>query len=209
MKNINVFKHNSIKIINNNLNIYIDPFQIDNQTNDADIIFITHSHYDHFSIEDIVKIKNSNTKIVSTKDTYNELIKYFDKNNILIVEPNNNYNVRGLKFNTVRAYNVNKEFHSIDKNWVGYIITIDNLNYYVMGDTDINNDVLNIKCDVLFVPIGGTYTMDYKDAANYTNIVNPKVVIPTHYGLIVGDKDLGVKFKSLLNNNISCEIYIK
>lgn len=209
MKNINVFKHNSIKIINNNLIIYIDPFQIDNQTNDADIIFITHSHYDHFSIEDIVKIKNSNTKIVSTKDTYNELIKYFDKNDILIVEPNNNYNVFGLKFNTVRAYNVNKEFHSIDKNWVGYIITIDNLNYYVMGDTDINNDVLNIKCDVLFVPIGGTYTMDYKDAANYTNIVNPKVVIPTHYGLIVGDKDLGVKFKMLLNNNISCEIYIK
>lgn len=209
MKNINVFKHNSIKIINNNLNIYIDPFQIDNQTNDADIIFITHSHYDHFSIEDIVKIKNSNTKIVSTKDTYNELIKYFDKNNILIVEPNNNYNVCGLKFNTVRAYNVNKEFHSIDKNWVGYIITIDNLNYYIMGDTDINNDVLSIKCDVLFVPIGGTYTMDYKDAANYTNIINPKVVIPTHYGLIVGDKNLGVKFKTLLNNIISCEIYIK
>lgn len=209
MKIINVFKHNSIKIINNNLNIYIDPFQIDNQTNDADIIFITHSHYDHFSIEDIVKIKNSNTKIVSTKDTYNELIKYFDKNNILIVEPNNNYNVCDLKFNTVRAYNVNKDFHSIDKNWVGYIITIDNLNYYIMGDTDINNDVLNIKCDVLFVPIGGTYTMDYKDAANYTNIINPKVVIPTHYGLIVGDKNLGVKFKTLLNNNISCEIYIK
>lgn len=209
MKIINVFKHNSIKIINNNLNIYIDPFQIDNQTNDADIIFITHSHYDHFSIEDIVKIKNSNTKIVSTKDTYNELIKYFDKNNILIVEPNNNYNVCDLKFNTVRAYNVNKDFHSIDKNWVGYIITIDNLNYYIMGDTDINNDVLNIKCDILFVPIGGTYTMDYKDAANYTNIINPKVVIPTHYGLIVGDKNLGVKFKTLLNNNISCEIYIK
>lgn len=208
MKNINLFKHNSIKITGD-FNIYIDPFEIDNETKDADIIFITHSHYDHFSIKDILKIKNENTIIVSTKDTYQELIKYFDSNKIIIVIPNNSYEVLGIKFDTVRAYNVNKSFHPIDNDWVGYIINIDNTKYYIMGDTDINDDVLKVKCDVLFIPIGGTYTMNYKEAASYTNTINPKIVIPTHYGLIVGDTKLGQEFKSLINNNISCEIYIK
>ena len=208
MKNINLFKHNSIKITGD-FNIYIDPFEIDNETKDADIIFITHSHYDHFSIKDILKIKNGNTIIVSTKDTYQELIKYFDSNKIIIVIPNNSYEVLGIKFDTVRAYNVNKSFHPIDNDWVGYIINIDNTKYYIMGDTDINDDVLKVKCDVLFIPIGGTYTMNYKEAASYTNTINPKIVIPTHYGLIVGDSKLGQEFKSLINNNISCEIYIK
>lgn len=190
MKNINLFKHNSIKITGD-FNIYIDPFEIDNETKDADIIFITHSHYDHFSIKDILKIKNENTIIVSTKDTYQELIKYFDSNKIIIVIPNNSYEVLGIKFDTVRAYNVNKSFHPIDNDWVGYIINIDNTKYYIMGDTDINDDVLKVKCDVLFIPIGGTYTMNYKEAASYTNTINPKIVIPTHYGLIVGDSKLG------------------
>lgn len=208
MKNINLFKHNSIKITED-FNIYIDPFEIDNETKDADIIFITHSHYDHFSINDILKIKNKNTIIVSTKDTYQELIKYFDSNKIIIASPNNSYDVLGIKFDTVRAYNVNKSFHPIDNDWVGYIINIDNTKYYIMGDTDINDDVLKVKCDVLFIPIGGTYTMDYKEAASYTNTINPKTVIPTHYGLIVGDTNLGQEFKSLINSNISCEIYIK
>ena len=208
MKNINLFKHNSIKITGD-FNIYIDPFKIDNETKDADIIFITHSHYDHFSIKDIVKIKNENTIIVSTKDTYDELIKYFDSNKIIIASPNNSFEVLGIKFYTVRAYNVNKSFHPIDNDWVGYIINIDNTKYYIMGDTDINDDVLKVKCDVLFIPIGGTYTMNYKEAASYTNTINPKIVIPTHYGLIVGDSKLGQEFKSLINNNISCEIYIK
>lgn len=208
MKNINLLKHNSIKITGNS-NISIDPFQIDNETKDADIIFITHSHYDHFSIKDILKIKNENTIIVSTRDTYQELIKYFDSNKIIIVSPNNSYEVLDIKFDTVRAYNVNKNFHPIDNDWVGYNINIDNTKYYIMGDTDINDDVLKVKCDVLFIPIGGTYTMDYKEAASYTNTINPKTVIPTHYGLIVGDATLGQEFKSLINSNISCEIYIK
>lgn len=78
-----------------------------------------------------------------------------------------------------------------------------------MGDTDINEDISNIECDVLFVPIGGTYTMNYKEAADYTNKINPSVVIPTHYGLIVGDVTLGEKFKELINFNIECELYIK
>ena len=209
MENVNLFKHNSIKIINNNLNIYIDPFRIDVVSNDADIIFITHSHYDHFSIDDIMNIKKDTTKIVSTKDTYKEIKNYFKDEDIIIVEPNKSYNILGINFSTVRAYNVNKEYHPIENDWVGYILNIDEKKYYIMGDTDVNEDNSTIECDVLFIPIGGKFTMDYKEAADYTNSINPSVVIPTHYGLIVGDVDLGEKFKELINFNIECELYIK
>lgn len=209
MENVNLFKHNSVKIINNNLNIYIDPFRIDVVSNDADIIFITHSHYDHFSIDDIMNIKKDTTKIVSTKDTYKEIKNYFKDEDIIIVEPNKSYNILGINFSTVRAYNVNKEYHPIENDWVGYILNIDEKKYYIMGDTDVNEDNSNIECDVLFIPIGGKFTMDYKEAADYTNSINPSVVIPTHYGLIVGDVDLGEKFKELINFNIECELYIK
>ena len=209
MENVNLFKHNSIKIINNNLNIYIDPFRIDVVSNDADIIFITHSHYDHFSIDDIMNIKKDTTKIVSTKDTYKEIKNYFKDEDIIIVEPNKSYNILGINFSTVRAYNVNKEYHPIENDWVGYILNIDEKKYYIMGDTDVNEDNSNIECDVLFIPIGGKFTMDYKEAADYTNSINPSVVIPTHYGLVVGDVDLGEKFKELINFNIECELYIK
>ena len=209
MENVNLFKHNSIKIINNNLNIYIDPFRIDVVSNDADIIFITHSHYDHFSIDDIMNIKKDTTKIVSTKDTYKEIKNYFKDEDIIIVEPNKSYNILGINFSTVRAYNVNKEYHPIENDWVGYILNIGEKKYYIMGDTDVNEDNSNIECDVLFIPIGGKFTMDYKEAADYTNSINPSVVIPTHYGLIVGDVDLGEKFKELINFNIECELYIK
>ena len=209
MENVNLFKHNSIKIINNNLNIYIDPFRIDVVSNDADIIFITHSHYDHFSIDDIMNIKKDTTKIVSTKDTYKEIKNYFKDEDIIIVEPIKSYNILGINFSTVRAYNVNKEYHPIENDWVGYILNIDEKKYYIMGDTDVNEDNSNIECDVLFIPIGGKFTMDYKEAADYTNSINPSVVIPTHYGLIVGDVDLGEKFKELINFNIECELYIK
>ena len=209
MENVNLFKHNSIKIINNNLNIYIDPFRIDVVSNDADIIFITHSHYDHFSIDDIMNIKKDTTKIVSTKDTYKEIKNYFKDEDIIIVEPNKSYNILGINFSTVRAYNINKEYHPIENDWVGYILNIDEKKYYIMGDTDVNEDNSNIECDVLFIPIGGKFTMDYKEAADYTNSINPSIVIPTHYGLIVGDVDLGEKFKELINFNIECELYIK
>lgn len=208
MKNINVFKHNSIKILYNNLNIYIDPFKIDIISNDADIIFITHSHYDHFSIEDILKIKKDNTKIVSTIDTYDELKRYFKDEDILLVLPNNNYDILDISFSTTYSYNINKEFHPKSKNFVGYILNLDK-KYYIMGDTDINEDISNIECDILFIPIGGTYTMDYIEASNYTNKIKPSIVIPTHYGLIVGDKSLGNKFSELIDSNIECIVYIK
>ena len=202
--NIEINCHSSIKMECEKI-IYIDPFKIEKETNDADIIFITHNHYDHYSEEDIDKVINTNTIIVAPKTTE---IGY-KSNEIVQVEPSEKYEVLGIKFETIPAYNINKQFHPKENNWVGYILEIDGERYYIPGDTDITLENKQVKCDVAFIPIGGTYTTDYKEAAELTNKIRPKVVIPIHYGSIVGSKQDAVKFKKLLDEEIKCEVLIK
>lgn len=209
LKDIEVLCHNSIKI-NKEKIIYIDPFKIQKEYKDADIIMITHSHYDHFSEEDINKVKKENTKICITKDLEERTLKLgINKENILIIEPNMKYNIEGIKFETIPAYNISKQFHPKENNWVGYIIEINNIKYYIAGDTDITKENKNVKCDVAFVPVGGTYTMDSKEAADLVNIIKPKVAVPVHYGSIVGTKEDAENFAKMINKDISCEILIK
>lgn len=196
--------HSSIKITKGII-IYIDPFRINEEKHDADLILITHDHYDHYSPEDIKKIIKKDTIIVAPK-TINELN---NKENITFVEPNQTYNINGYKIDTIPAYNISKHFHPKENNWIGYIIEIDGLKYYVAGDTDITPENRQIKCDVALIPIGGTYTMDYKEASELINIIKPKIAIPTHYGSIVGDITDGEKFKKLIDNTIDVQILIK
>ena len=207
LNNIEVLIHSSIKF-SKDIIIYFDPYKINKDYHDADIIFITHSHYDHYSPLDIKKVIKDNTIIVCPKDVKEELLKLNIKN-IIEVVPNKDYEVLNIKFKTIPAYNINKNFHPKENNWVGYLINYNNVKYYIAGDTDITEENKNIICDVAFVPIGGTFTMDYKEAANLINEIQPKIAVPTHYGLIVGNKDDGIKFSKLLNNSIECKIYIK
>ena len=204
LKGIEINCHSSIKI-SKGKTIYVDPFKIEKDTNDADIVLVTHDHYDHFSPEDIEKIINNETIIVAPK-TVKALSKM---RNTVLVEPNNVYEVKGIKIETIPAYNVNKQFHPKDNQWVGYIIEIENIRYYIAGDTDVTSENKQVNCDVAFIPVGGTYTMNYTEAAELVNAIKPKIVVPTHYGDIVGEKDDGEKFKKLLNGNIQCEILIK
>ena len=207
LDNIEVLIHSSIKF-SKDIIIYFDPYKINKDYHDADIIFITHSHYDHYSPLDIKKVIKDNTIIVCPEDVKEELLK-LNINNIIEVVPNKDYEVLNIKFKTIPAYNINKNFHPKENNWIGYLINYNNVKYYIAGDTDITEENKNIICDVAFVPIGGTFTMDYKEAASLINEIQPKIAVPTHYGLIVGNKDDGIKFSKLLNNSIECKIYIK
>ena len=206
LEDIKVLSHSSIKIDKGQV-IYFDSYKINENYNDADVIFITHSHYDHFSEEDILKVKKEKTKIVIPKDLYDKTIELgFEKENILLAEPNEEYEVNNIKFKTIPAYNVDKNFHPKANNWVGYIITLDNVVYYIAGDTDITEENKKVKCDVAFVPIGGTYTMTAEEAAKLVNEIKPKIAVPIHYGLIVGTKEDEEVFKSLVNENINVEV---
>ena len=205
---IEVLCHSSIKI-NKEKVIYIDPFKIDKNYNDADMIFVTHDHYDHYSEADIDKIKKEDTIIIAPEELLTKLLrKGFRKDSIITVEPNKKYMIQGMKFETIPAYNTNKQFHPKENGWVGYIIEIKGVRYYIAGDTDITEENRRVKCDVAFVPVGGTYTMDFKEAATLVNEIKPKMAIPIHYGDIVGTKQDAIDFSKLLHPEIKCEILI-
>ena len=206
---IEVLCHSSIRIETEKNIIYIDPFKIEEENKDADIIAITHSHYDHFSEEDILKVKNENTKILITTDLFEKTIKLgFKKEDIIMVMPNNSYNALELIVNTIPAYNINKKFHPKENNWVGYVFKINNCKIYIAGDTDITEENKKVECDIALIPVGGTYTTTYEEAAELTNIIKPKIAIPTHYGDIVGNKEDGNKFKDKVHEGIKVDIQI-
>ena len=206
---IKVLCHSSIKIESEGKIIYFDPFRIKEDKNDADIIAITHSHYDHFSEEDINKVKNEKTKILVTSDLLDRTLELgFKKENITIVLPNNLYTVLGIEISTIPAYNTNKKFHPKDNNWVGYLLRLENQVIYISGDTDITEENKKVKCDIALVPIGGTYTMTYDEAAELINIIRPKLVIPTHYAEIVGEKEEAKKFQRLISSSINVIVQI-
>ena len=210
LKGIECLGHSTIKINKSNKIIYIDPYNIKNGLNDADYIFITHNHYDHFSEVDIKKVKNNETIIIITEDLYTNTLKLgFNGMNIITVKPNENYQVDGIKFSTISAYNTNKTFHPKENEWVGYIIELENSKYYIAGDTDITDENKKVKCDVAFVPVGGTYTMDFKEAAHLINEIKPKIAVPIHYGSIVGTIQDATDFVKLLHPNIKGIILIK
>ena len=209
LENINVLCHSAIRLEIDNKIIYIDPYSLTSNANDADLIFITHDHYDHFSIEDIKKVEKSNTIFIIPESMLENAIKSgIKENRIIKIKPKQNYKYENLKIETIPAYNVNKKFHPKENNWVGYLIEYNNVVYYIAGDTDITNENKKVKCDIAFVPIGGTYTMNYKEAAKLINEIKPKFVVPIHYGKIVGTKQDALNFEKLLNEDIKCKIMI-
>lgn len=208
LEGIQVLCHSSIRI-KKDMTIYFDPFQINHDYNDADILLITHDHYDHYSEEDIDRVVKKDTIVVAPMDLKEKLLNHgFQIEQIVLVEPNQTYQVKGIEVHTIPAYNTNKAFHKKEYGWVGYLIMLDGITYYIAGDTDITEENLQVRCDVAFVPVGGTYTMTYEEGARLVNQIHPKIAIPIHYGSIVGTKEDGKKFSELLDPDITCQIFI-
>lgn len=198
LEDIEVLYHSSIRINKGKL-IYIDPYHIEKNYNDADMIFITHDHYDHYSEEDIDKVRKNNTIFIVPENLLNKLIKKgINDENIITLDPGDAENIDGIKVEAIHSYNIDKPFHPKENNWLGYVIEIDGVRYYIAGDTDITEENKNIKCDVAFVPVGGTYTMNFSEAAQLINIIKPKIAVPIHYGSVVGTKQDATDFIKLL-----------
>ena len=197
---IELLEHASIRL-SDDMVIYIDPYDIKEKLNDADYIFITHDHYDHYDTESIDNISKEDTKII--------LPKCLEKRkHDLLVEPNNHYKIDNISFDTIPSYNTDKQYHPKEKEYVGYNILLNDCYYYIMGDTDRTPEADKVKTDVCFVPIGGTFTMNAEEAADYINYLKPKKTVPIHYGKIIGEKSLGTKFKNMIDDNIEVEVLI-
>lgn len=198
LEDIEVLYHSCIRM-NKEKMIYIDPYHIEKNYNDADMIFITHDHYDHYSAEDIDKVRKNNTIFIVPENLLNKLIKKgINDENIITLDPGDTENIDGIKVEAIHSYNIDKPFHPKENNWLGYVIEIDGVRYYIAGDTDITEENKNIKCDVAFVPVGGTYTMNFSEAAQLINIIKPKIAVPIHYGSVVGTKQDATDFIKLL-----------
>jgi L-ascorbate metabolism protein UlaG (beta-lactamase superfamily) len=190
---IHWFGQSAFRVEDGALQIYIDPFKLPAGLPKADVIFITHAHFDHFSMEDITKIQVKHTMIVAPKDVASKF-----EDSALEVIPGKDYTIGSLKVTTVPAYNIDKKFHPKENKWVGYIITLsDGQKMYHAGDTDFIPEMKKIIADIAMLPCGGTYTMTATEAAEAANIIKPKVLIPMHLGEGLGNVNAGEEVKKL------------
>lgn len=186
--------HDAFRITDEKV-IYVDPYKIKGGI-PADLILVTHEHYDHFSPEDIAKISTDKTVIVAAHACGKQLGRIKSKE-VRLVKPWDELKVDGIDIKVVPAYNITKPFHPKEAGGVGYIFTVKGVKIYHTGDTDYVPEMKGLSFDVILVPVSGTYVMTAEEAAKLVNDTMPKLAIPMHFGTIVGSQKDAENFKRL------------
>lgn len=188
MEGIEWIGHASFILRINGKTVYIDPFSLGSSVNEhADLILITHPHFDHLNMDDIRKIATKDTQIFVPKDSVDKV----QIGKVTGVEPNRSYKALGIEFRTVPAYNVVKERldkHPKANGWVGYIINDNGKQIYHPGDTDFIDEMRGLKVDVALLPMSGTYTMDVNQAIEAAGAIIAEEYVPMHYKMVLGEE---------------------
>lgn len=190
-------------LIKNSKVIYIDPYNIRDGSEKADFILITHSHYDHCSVADMNKIVKEGTRILIPADCQSKISRFSVPIRIEIVEPGQSLDFSSVKIDTFPAYNTDKSFHPKEEEWVGYLIKMNDVLIYHAGDTDKIPEMQKLtghsdgKKLVALLPVGGRFTMTAEEAFDAAKLIKPDLVIPMHYGSVVGDIEDAKEFCGL------------
>jgi L-ascorbate metabolism protein UlaG (beta-lactamase superfamily) len=173
--------------------IYLDPYNLTGQPPSADIIFLTHSHYDHCSIGDLQKIIDDDTIIVLPADAQSKITRFEKSLHIKIIEPGQELEFRDFRVIAVPAYNLHSSFHPKEEGWMGYVLKFGNVILYHAGDTDFIPEMQKLtgfgqenKLFIAMLPVGGRFTMNAEEAAGAAAVIKPNIAIPMHYGSVQG-----------------------
>ncbi len=202
IENIHWLGHDTFRI-ENDKTIYTDPYELKGELPKADLILITHDHFDHLSPKDVAKVAKEDTVIVTIAAAAQKL-----KGDVRVVKPGESLTVLGIPIETVPAYNVNKfrspgqPFHPKGSGHVGFIFTVGGQRIYHAGDTDVIPEMDDIQADIALLPVGGTYTMTADEAAQAANTIQPKLAIPMHHSAIVGSVKDAQRFRDLCSMEV-------
>jgi L-ascorbate metabolism protein UlaG (beta-lactamase superfamily) len=209
--------HDGFLVEKGSLRIYLDPFKMNPaMATSASLVLISHEHFDHCSIEDLQKVVTPSTIVVCPHECLSALSKV-KPGSIIPMHPGETRELAGVKVRAVPAYNLNKYrdpatkivFHPKQDEKNGYVVTIDGTSVYHAGDTDFIPEMKSISCDVALLPVSGTYVMTAQEAAEAAKALKPKVVIPMHYGTIVGKESDARRFAELLKGTVRVELLQK
>jgi L-ascorbate metabolism protein UlaG (beta-lactamase superfamily) len=200
-KNLRWLGHDAFLLRSGGKSIYFDPFQLGPGLPPADLICISHAHYDHCSPADLLMIQQPSTRIVTETEGAAKLT-----GNIMTLAPGERCEVEGIGIETVPAYNTNKQFHPQANGWLGFILTVDGVRVYHAGDTDYIPEMKNIRADIALLPVSGTYVMTAEEAAQAAITIGPKIAVPMHYDAIVGTRDDAGRFAAALAGKVRVEI---
>jgi len=195
IKNIKFLGHATVKLKIAEKIIFVDPWKIKDTEEKADIILVTHPHFDHYSEEDIKKIAKDTTVLISCKD----VVSQTSLKNKRQIQPFEETKIDDITIQGFPAYNVNKSFHPKSNNWLGFVIRHNDVSIYIAGDSDVIEEAKQLKVNIMILPVGGTYTMTDKEAAELVNLTKPDYAIPIHYGDIVGSIQNAQNFKRFVS----------
>ncbi|MGH9354934.1 MAG: MBL fold metallo-hydrolase [Terriglobia bacterium] len=189
--------------------IYIDPFRLKSQDK-ADLVLLSHDHFDHLSREDLEKVCTPETQIIASP-LCKDGLKGLHVKKTTFLQAGQKVDVDGVEVKAVPAYNTNKfrepgkAFHPKDQAGLGFVIAMDGTSVYHAGDSDFIPEMKSIQCDVALLPVSGTYVMTAEEAAEAAAAIKPRIAIPMHYGEIVGTDADAQRFKSLAK---TCQVEI-
>ena len=180
--------------------VYIDPYNIE-AGDKADLVLVTHDHFDHCSPEDVKKVQQPETVIITEKDSAQKL-----SGDVKTMKPGDSLSIDDVKIEAVPAYNTNKDFHPKANGWLGFVLEMDGVSIYHAGDTDFIPEMKDLKVDIALLPVSGTYVMTADEAVEAALAINPGVAVPMHYGAIVGDSTDADVFKAKLEGKVDVRI---